>query len=67
MVGRPNELTVKQPPLKCGHTIKHKARLEVLTAVLIKFQVFLGVTLDPEDGYTTLLRRAGKYVSVEEV
>jgi len=31
--------------------MKHKARYEVQTVVLIMFQVFTNVTLEPEDGF----------------
>jgi hypothetical protein len=63
--GRPDELTAKQSALKCGDTMKYKARYEVPTAVLKMFQVFKAVTLEPEDGYTTLLRQVGKYLPVD--
>lgn len=51
MFGRPDELTTKQSALKHGDTMKHKARYEVQTVVLIMFQVFTNVTLEPEDGF----------------
>jgi len=51
MDGRPDELRAKQSALKCGDTMKHKARSEVPTAVFIMFQVFKNVTLEPEDGF----------------
>jgi hypothetical protein len=51
MDGRPDELTAKQSALKCGDTMKYKARYEMPTAVLKMFQVFKTVTLEPEDGF----------------
>jgi hypothetical protein len=49
MDGRPEELTAKQSALKCGDTMKYKARSEVPTSVLIMFQVLKNVALGPED------------------
>jgi len=51
MFGRPDELTAKQSALRCGDTMKYKARSEVPTVVLIMFQVFTNVTLEPVDGF----------------
>jgi hypothetical protein len=47
----PDGLTAKQSALKCADTMKYKARSEVPIAVLIMFQAFKYVNLEPEDSF----------------